>query len=81
MKCLFKETVVGSLLGDAHLEKAKSGNCRLRFLQDIKQLEYLKFKHRLLKPFSLKISEVARFDKRTQRSYKQCKFDTKTTEK
>ena len=80
MKCFFEEVVVGSLLGDAHLEKAKSGNCRLRFVQDITQLEYLNFKHYLLKPFSLKISTIDRFDKRTKRSYKQCKFDTKTTQ-
>ena len=28
MICLFEEIAIGSLLGDATLEQAKSGNCR-----------------------------------------------------
>jgi hypothetical protein len=46
-----KDLLIGSLLGDAHIEY-NGKNCRTRFDHKLSHLEYVKWKQQILKPFS-----------------------------
>jgi hypothetical protein len=44
-----RNLIIGSLLGDAHAAKAKSGKWRIAFVHGPKQYDYLNWKHNILK--------------------------------
>lgn len=75
---LQKEYMIGFLLGDASVEKkTANANCRIRFHHSIKQLPYIKWKHKLLSPHSGKLTEYQRGDsKREKGIFKGCRFYT-----
>ena len=72
---LQKQYIIGFILGDSRVEK-NGKNCRIRFDHSIKQLAYLQWKHKLLAPFSGKLVEYTRSDKRLKKLYGGCRFYT-----
>lgn len=75
-----KNVLLGTLLGDGSLE-LNGRHVRLRTDHGIKQKEYVKWKHRIF--FNLTKNKVKCFcmkaDKRTNKKYRHCKFDTIST--
>lgn len=76
MNYLF-QVILGCILGDGRLDKPEAGNSRLLVRHSIKQLDYVIYKHSLLKPYSLRLFVVEWFDKRTGKEYKAVGFNTK----
>lgn len=71
-----KEILVGSLLGDAHLEQ-NGNNVRLRVEHTANQEHYLMWKYLEFVNFvSSKPRMIERFDKRTKKTYKGWHFST-----
>ena len=68
--------IYGCILGDAKLEKPYPGNSRMHIRHSASQFEYLKYKHELLKPYSLGIFEIRSFDKRYGKTYHAYGFNT-----
>jgi LAGLIDADG DNA endonuclease family len=81
MECITRiqqEILLGSCLGDAHLEK--NGNShRVRFDHSIKQREWILWKWERLKPYVQKIVEYSVFDKRIGKWYRKIRFSTCTS--
>ena len=66
--------IIGSCLGDAHVER----NGSLRFQHSLKQVEYLKWKHSQPLPHALSIKQYVQHDKRRQQTYHKVQFNTRT---
>ena len=74
-----KEYIIGFLLGDAYCEKHPV-NCRLGFHHGLRQLDYVRWKHQLLSPYSGKLTEYQAWDKKMEKFYQKCRFCTYTRE-
>jgi hypothetical protein len=72
-----KEIILGTLLGDGHIAMLKT-DARLEVAHSDKQKEYVEWKHRELKRFTLaQPSEVRIYDKRSNKTYLQWRFKTR----
>lgn len=70
----------GLMLGDGHLEKHKNGiNACLRITRQITDKTYLLHHSKIFEQYSCYISEGAVFDKRTNKTYYNCKLKTKVS--
>ena len=72
-----KQLLIGFILGDSSVER-NGPNCRLRFDHSHLQLDYCRWKHRVLSPHSGKFTEYDTWDKRTKKFYAKCRFYTWT---
>jgi len=72
-----KSVILGSILGDGSLKLAPhSKNARLSIAHSVKQIEYLRWKHDILNPFSRDV----KFDQKAKdKWYNGCKFRSKDT--
>lgn len=71
-----KEIITGTVLGDAHLAKLKTG-ARLEITHSEKQKDYLFWLQKELRKLSLNPWKITIFDKRYNRDYFQWRFSTK----
>lgn len=68
------EILIGAILGDAHLARLKTG-ARLEMMHSEKQKEYLMWKYRELKRFTLSVPrEVTIRDSRSDSEYREWKY-------
>lgn len=71
-----KQIFLGSLLGDGHISQG-----RLRVSHSSKQKEYIEYKINLLQRLiSNTKNNIPRYDKRTNKTYYKCSFDTVVTQ-
>ena len=75
-----KELILGSILGDAHIELMKSGNLA-RFIEShsIKQKTYLNWKSEILHNISRPIKNYSCINKKTNKQYFFCNYYTNAT--
>lgn len=71
-----EHVLIGSLLGDTHIEYNGAKRCRVRFDHTLYQFEYLQWKHQMFQPFSGPIKRYTVYDKRTQKSYEKARTCT-----
>ena len=77
MNSLQKDLVIGTLLGDGNLQTNNGQTWRYRALHSIDQQPYLVHKYEVLKEFcQTEPSVTSIFDKRTQKTYTRCSFNT-----
>ncbi len=72
-----KEILVGTLLGDAHLELTGRYS-RLRVDHQNAQKDYVLWKAKELEPFSLTPREISETDRRSGKTYKRWHFSTRS---
>jgi len=76
LSCKQKEILIGTLLGDAHLEK-NGNHTRLRISHTESQENYLRWKHLKFNNFACENPRfVEEIDKRTKKVYKSWHFST-----
>ncbi len=76
---LQKQVIIGSLLGDASLQKPKNGvNYHFSISHCLKQREYLEYKRQLLIPYSAEADMYSKLDKRYNHVYTTYRFHTKS---
>ncbi len=71
------ELLIGGILGDCYVEK-NGINCRVIFDHSISQLQYIKWKHSVLQPYTSQIVEYSIIDKRNNKVYNKARFKTLT---
>jgi hypothetical protein len=71
------DLLIGAILGDCYVEK-NGINCRVAFDHSISQLEYVKWKHLMLQPYTTQIVEYCVIDKRNNQTYNKARFKTLT---
>lgn len=72
-----KDIILGSLLGDGHLEK-NGNHHRIPFDHSSKQREWILWKWEALKPYVTKVVEYQVVDKRTGKVCEKIRFNTST---
>ena len=73
------ELLMGGILGDCYVEKSNV-NSRVAFDHSISQLEYVKWKHSVLQPYSSQIVKYCVLDKRNNKTYNKVRFKTSTNQ-
>nr|YP_009105830.1 putative LAGLIDADG homing endonuclease [Koliella corcontica]YP_009105841.1 putative LAGLIDADG homing endonuclease [Koliella corcontica]AIT94540.1 putative LAGLIDADG homing endonuclease [Koliella corcontica]AIT94547.1 putative LAGLIDADG homing endonuclease [Koliella corcontica] len=72
-----KDLLIGCILGDCNVQQ-NGINYRVAFDHSISQLEYVKWKHLVLQPYTTPIVEYSVYDKRNHKNYKKVRFKTLT---